>query len=80
MKNPQDILNAWRAFMFIISVPVIMMLLWYAINPKDFDRWKSRSPVYQNLPDSNEMFVRIVCVITAICIMALLVEIAVMRV
>lgn len=73
MKNPQDIPKIWHAFMYIVNIPFVIFLLYFALNPKAL-RKRDRSPRHQHLSDSDELFVRIVFVIGAILIIAVLIK------
>jgi hypothetical protein len=75
MNDPQDMFNAWRAFMYIAYIPVIMLLLYYAINPKKLESGRHKSSRYRP-SEYSYVFIRIVCIIFAILISALLVKIS----
>lgn len=72
MRNTQDIVTAWHVLMYATSIPMLIMLIWFAIKPKDFDRWKTQKPQFQRQSEETELFVRIVCGITAIGIIVFL--------
>ena len=71
MNDPQHILNDWRAFFYIVNIPFIIFLLYYAINPKELEGRGYKSSRYRP-SDSSVVFIRIVCVVTAICLIAVL--------
>lgn len=75
MKDPQHIFNAWRALMYLINIPFIMFLLYYAVNPKELERWRHKSSRYRP-SDSSYVFMRIVFVISAIGMSVVLVKIS----
>ena len=74
MNDPQDIYNAWRAFIYIINIPFIIFLLYVAINAKEFEKSRHKSSKYQPTASSH-IFIRIVCVVTAIYLAAVLISI-----
>jgi len=75
MNDPQDMFNAWRAFMYIAYIPVIIFLLYYAINPKELESRRHKGSRYRP-SESSRIFIRIMFVIFAICISVVLVKIS----
>jgi L-asparagine transporter-like permease len=76
MNDPQHIFSDWRTFFYIINIPFIIFLLYYAINLKKIESRRYELQKYQRQSDSTLVFVRIVCVVTAIFLIAVLARMA----